>query len=61
MAYIRDNIEYLQSLGFSYKEAKAMIKAEEDLGHDGGYCNPRKVKEYDETVQDYLDMDEYDD
>lgn len=32
-------------------EARAHVEAEKECGHDGGYCNPRKAKEYAEALE----------
>lgn len=34
------------------REAAIQAEAERRCGHDGGYCNPRKVKELNEAIEE---------
>lgn len=52
MGYIRDDGDYYISLGMSPKKAAAQVEAERRCGHDGGYCNPRKAKEFNEAMNE---------
>jgi hypothetical protein len=50
MAYIRSDEDYYISLGMNPTEARIQVEAERRCGHDGGYCNPRKISELNEAI-----------
>jgi len=52
MGYIRSNEDYYVNQGVDPNTARAWDQAEKELGHDGGFCNPRKAKEFDERVDE---------